>query len=390
MRRDTCAACGWELTDFLDLGSTPLANSFPETDIVQEHWYPLQVAVCQSCWLVQQREVVPDDELFGDDYGFRTGTSAAARGYFSGVAGQLLRGWPYQAGKLTVEIGCNDGTLLRRFADAGCPVYGVEPSGAAADVGTGVPVVREPFTLKLAEEMSGSIGRAGLILAFNVVAHVPDPQNFLLGVRELLADDGVAVVEFQDLAALAAGCQFDHVYHEHRFFYSRGSFSRLAGRCGLKMYAWEWSPAQGGSIRAYLEHGLGNIVADRWLESMDVYRSMQGRADFARRCMQDLVKAELEEGRVVAGYGATAKSCTLLNFCGFGPQEVQWIGDITPGKIGRFSPGTRIPIRAFGERTPDTYLLTAWNFAGQVIRQEQEFLRHGGRVIIPGAVPVII
>jgi SAM-dependent methyltransferase len=395
MVRKSCASCDGELTRFLDLGATPLANTLPGSAVAEETWYPLEVAVCTACWLVQLLEIVPDEEIYGASYSFRTGASPQAAGYFSAVADDLMSRFGGQAKRLTVEIACNDGTLLQRFADAGCATLGIEPSGATVDaVERGLDVLRTPFTSELAKMYGEST--AGLIVAFNVMAHVPDPRDFLDGVRVMLARDGVAAIEFQDFAALAAGCQFDHVYHEHRFFYSLASFSRMAARCGLELFDFDRSLVQGGSIRAYLRRGtyqstVAAVVTDPWLEHAGVYKAMQGRAEFARERIRSLVSLELDEGRVIAGYGATAKACTLLNFCDLGPSQVRWVGDTTAGKIGRFVPGTGIPIQAFGEdRPPDTYLLTAWSYFSSVVRREAEFLRGGGKFILPGAVPVIL
>jgi hypothetical protein len=393
MRRISCAACGGYLVDFLNLGSSPLADKFPQDSSVREHWYPLEVAVCSKCWLAQLREVVPADELYGEDYGFRTASSPAAVRYFAELAEKLMRVFPAESKRLTVEIACNDGTLLRHFADAGCKAIGIEPSGARPRE-TDIGIIPLPFTSELARNMHYS-GNAGLVIACNVAAHVADPRDFLDGVRELLADDGVAVIEFQDLAALIAGCQYDHVYHEHRFFYSVRSFSRIAATCGLEVSGWERTPAQGGSVRVYLaksEHP-GIVSADLWLEHGSVYDDMQERAQYAKEKLLSLLQDELDEGRVVAGYGASAKSATLFNYCGIdgnrSPRMVKWVEDLTPGKIGRLTPGSRIPVRAPGIQ-PDTYLLTSWNYASSMIRREQKFLSDGGRIIIPGAVPVII
>lgn len=259
----------------------------------------------------------------------------------------------------------------------------------------------DSFSEKLVRQR-GDLKVAGLILAFNVMAHVSDPRDFLEGVQLMLADDGVAVIEFQDFAGLAAGCQFDHVYHEHRFFYSIASFSRMAARCGLELFDWEPSLVQGGSIRAFLRRRSGMRAAvvpvlDAWLETPDVYQSMQGRAEYSAGRLLALVAAELAEGHVIAGYGATAKACTLLHFCGLGPEQIQWVGDTTAGKIGRFIPGTGIPIQAFPGHdgvpaglAPDTYLLTAWSYFSSVVRREQKFLQNGGRFILPGAVPALL
>lgn len=391
MRRTSCAACGGELTDFLDLGSSPLADIFPADASVREKWYPLIVAVCPECWLAQLREVVPDRELYGADYGFRTRSSPTAVRYFGNLAGDLLKQYGTRA---VTEIGCNDGTLLEHFKTAGCPVTGIEPSGAAADAAErGLPVTAEPFSLKTARQVRELQGPAGLILAFNVAAHVADPLDFFHGVRELLSDDGIAVIEFQDFAALAAGCQYDHVYHEHRFYWSLASFAAAAEQCGLHVADWDRSPAQGGSLRVHLRHAKPSdgtlVTAELWLRNMTVYAGMQDRARFSRMRLRDLVGSEVTGHRTVAGYGASAKSATLLNYCGLGPKSVQWIEDLTPGKIGRVTPGSHIPVRGPG-LPPDTFLLTSWNYLHFIVRSEQEFLSRGGRLIVPGAVPVLL
>lgn len=393
MRRHECAACGGELTDFLNLGSTPLADRFPATAAAAETWYPLTVAVCRTCWLAQLREVVDDQELYGADYAFRTASSPAAARYFGELAHELMPLYPAQAARLTVEIACNDGTLLTPFAAFGWPVYGVEPSGAADDARQrGIDVVQQPFSSKLAEDELGE-GEAGLVLAFNVIAHVADPADFLAGVRLLLAGDGIAVIEFQDLAALLAGCQYDHVYHEHRQFFSFSSFSRLAAMAGLEVIRFDRTLAQGGSVRVHLRRanpGGESVIAEPWLESMTVYDGLQDRVVFAKRTLRDLVSAELSQDRIVAGFAATAKSCTLLNYCGLGPGTVQWMEDTTPGKHGRLTPGSHIPVIPPGERTPDTFILFGWNYLSRMARHERKFLDGGGRIILPGAVPAVI
>jgi methylation protein EvaC len=395
MRRESCAACGGELRDFLDLGSSPPADRFAATPDEEEAWYPLQAAVCTHCWLAQLREVVPDGELYGDDYGFRTGSSPAAVTYFGGLAHELTALYPDRAAQLTVEIGCNDGTLLdemRKAAVMPVRALGVDPSGAVAEavIGRKTPAYREPFTAKLAGEIREEYGPAGLVLAFNVVAHVADPRDFLAGVAALLGVHGVAVIEFQDCEKLIAGCQFDHVYHEHRFFFTLRSFARIARYAGLAVTDWERTPAQGGSLRVTLARQCGELpAANMWLERWEPYASMQDRALYAKMRLLELLGAEREQGRVVAGWGASAKSATLLNWCGISPREVPWIEDLTPGKVGRYAPGSRIPVRAPGLR-PDTYLVTSWNYAGSMVRDGAGFLGLGGRLIIPGPVPVLL
>ncbi len=354
-RRESCAGCAsTSLRVVLDLGTSPLADRFPASPGEPERRYPLRAAVCTSCWLMQLLDVVPDGDLYGADYGFLTGASPSSLDYFASLAATLLDRYGSLRGQRVAEIACNDGTLLAHFADAGCQVLGIEPAGppAAEARARGLQIAQEPFTAALGE----SIGPCA--------AHVADPADFLAGIRELLTPFGVAVVEFQYLGDLIAGCQFDHVYHEHRFFYSMGSFARLAAAAGLRVMAWEHTPAQGGSMRVTLARGEAGPPRG---------------------------PLEAAAGRTVAGYGATAKSATLLNFCGIGPGLVPWVEDVTPAKIGRFTPGTHIPIVKPGDRpVPDTYLLLAWNYLGGVLRREREFTGGGGRFIVPGPVPVII
>ena len=394
MRRESCAACGGELRDFLDLGSSPPANKFPAIADEPETWYPLAAAVCASCWLAQLREVVPDSELYGEDYGFRTASSPMAARYFGELAQELMPLYPAQAAQLTVEIGCNDGTLLEPFRAFGWPVLGVDPSSAGKEAADkGIPVWQNHFTAEVAKGIRELHGPAGLVLAFNVVAHVADPRDFLDGVATLLADDGVAIIEFQDCEKLIAGCQYDHVYHEHRFFFALRPFARLAASAGLGVCDWERTPAQGGSLRVTLWPGKDAFLpgSNPWLEAWEPYASLQDRALYAKMRLLELIGAERDAHRVVAGYAASAKSVTLLNYCGIGPRQVPWIEDLTPGKAGRLMPGSHIPVRAPGQPPwADTYLVFAWNYLPDVLRREREFLDGGGKLIIPGPVPVLL
>lgn len=395
--RKACGGCGSaDLADFLDLGSTPLADRFPRPAERDGESYPLQVAVCQKCWLAQLRCVVDGAELFGADYAFLTGASPALAAYYAQWATWAMAEYGAQARRGVIEIACNDGTLLSRFALQGCPVLGIEPAGPPADAAeaAGLGVVREPFTSEL--PLRAGIARAGLVIANNVMAHVEDPFDVLDGIRRILAPGGVAVCEFQYLGDLLAGAMIDHVYHEHRFFYSLASFTALAREAGLYVTRAMRTPNQGGSLRVVLsaDEALAGFAPPLPLEDpmtrIGIYAGMQSRAMHARGALLEALDAELAQGRTIAGYGASAKSATLLGFCGIGPGRVSWIEDLTPGKIGRVTPGTRIPVIAPSEMRADTYLLTAWNYLSSVVRREAEFLASGGKLIVPGPVPVTI
>jgi methylation protein EvaC len=385
--RDVCAGCGLsDLRVVLDLGDSPLADRFPEAGDAEAS-YPLRMAVCEHCDLAQLLYVVPDDELFGGGYGFLTGSSPASTGYFRDWAEWALKVHASES-RLIVEIACNDGTLLKNFKGTGNRLVGVEPATPAADHArdAGLEVRGHRFTEDYADELTDDYGNAGLIIGCNVVAHVPDPLAFLRGVRRFLAGDGIAVFEFQSFDDLIAGCQFDLVYHEHRFFYSLQSFTRLARMTGLHLLGWQRTPAQGGSLRVCLGRAPAGVSAPVWRPDTSM---LQSGADRVRDRLLELLEGYRAAGRLVGGYGASAKSATLLNFCGIDTRLVGWVADVTPGKIGKVTPGSQIPI--VGDMPPaDAYLLFVRNYLGSVLRRESKYLESGGRFIVPIPNPVII
>lgn len=386
MRRERCGSCGSNiLQPFLDLGSTPLADAFPATADEHETFYPLGLCVCHHCWLVQNTEVVPDDLLYNADYGFFTGASPSSIAYFRDYAGWALQNFDP---KFVVEIASNDGTLLRHFVDLGIRSLGVEPSESvvlAAKEG-GVPTYHGAFGRSVAADIGK--GTADLIIANNVVAHVSDLDDFLGGVADLLSPDGTAVVEFQNVADLLSYNQFDHVYHEHRSFFSLASFSRAGERHGLTVYEATPTPAQGGSWRVVVRRGTGRSrLAVTWLETPDAYTGFQGRIDHLVERLALLVW-EANRSGPVAGYAASAKSTTLLNYCNLGTDDLTGIEDRTPYKIGRFSPGTKIPI--VEKADADTYLLLAWNYLPGILERERAFTARGGKFIVPIPMPVLL
>lgn len=396
MQRQSCGGCGSATLDqFLDLGTSPLADAFPTTTTESERRYPLQVAVCRWCWLVQLLEVVDDAELYGADYGFYSSTSPSIVKYDGAFADWAHAKFPEQIRQGVVEIACNDGSLLQHFNRPGIPVLGVEPAAGPAAVAArfGLPVTVEPFTLAVAQRLADQGGRPGLVIAKNVAAHVANLPDFFAGIAHLIVGDGVAVVEVQNLADLLLGNQFDHFYHEHRFYFSAASLARVCFRAGLNLVSTEWTPAQGGSIRAVLRSQKlvrfeRSFLAEAWLRDGSAYAGVQRRADHLKTRLLDLLEAEGTSGRTLAGYAASAKSTTLLNWCGIGSDLLDCVVDTTPHKIGRFTPGTHIPIVAPGDRPePDTYLLLAWNYLGDVLRRERAFR---GRWIVPIPMPVIL
>jgi SAM-dependent methyltransferase len=400
MMRTACGACaGTNLATFLDLGKTPLANKFPAAADEDETFYPLQLGRCGNCGLVQGMEIIPDDVIYGDDYGFYSGASQAQRDYHKAAAALLLGRHGDLAQRLTVEVACNDGSMLQHFGDAGCKVLGVDPAGpSAAAVDKCLPVLQEPFTADLGRVIRDRFGPAGLVIVYNALAHVGDLSDVLTGIWSMLAPDGVAVVEVQYLPDLIAGNLIGQVYHEHRYFYSLTSFQRAAELHGLHVVDAELIELQGGGIRFTLSNDASRVPhervqriawAERWLNSDGAYAGVQGRIDRNRDHLLDILEAERAAGRLVAGYAAAAKAATILNYYGITPEMLPYVADTTPYKHGRYVPGVKIPIVSADVAADTRFLLTS-NYLGWLLRTDREFLDRGGRWLICEPSPVRI
>jgi len=394
VKRTSCAACGHiELDQFLDLGLSPIADAYTATANEPVERFPLQVAVCAKCRLVQLLEVVDHDVLFGTGYSFYSSASAPLSAYHAAYARDLLRRYPDLARRGVVEVGCNDGDLLRHFA--AYPAVGVDPAGgpAATAIGRGLDVLVRPFGLAAAHDIRDRRGRAGIVVANHVLAHVADVADVLAGIRALLAPDGVATIEVQYLPDLLVNNAFDLVYHEHRNFFSLSSLEQAALRHGLFIAGAALTDRQGGSLRVTLAtRPTPNAWVDHirsreaWLNGTSAYEGVQGRVDWIRDRLTALIDVTSADG-TVAGYGAPAKATTLLNYCGLTVDSIGYVVDTTEAKQGRYIPGTGIPIVAPQDiqRHPDTYLCLAWNYAGVIMRNNP-----GPRWILPIPAPVLL
>lgn len=398
MRRSTCSGCGSsELKAFLDLGSSPVADAYTPTPSEGSPAFPLEVAVCGECRLVQLLEVLPHEVLFGTGYSFYTSASAPLTRYHERYAADVLRRWDLTGG-LIVEVGCNDGDLLRHFLAISDDVLGVDPATGPVSVAVerGLDTIAAPFGEEIAGRILSERGPARLVIANHVLAHVAEVSDVLAGISALLAPDGHAIVEVQYLPDLLINNAFDLVYHEHRNFFSLTSLERAAQRHGLFVSDALLTDRQGGSLRVVLSTSMpptDPVAAIRrsetWLESFSAYDGMQGRAERIRARLLDVLAAEIAAGSRVAGYGAPAKATTLLNFCGIGVDTLAFITDTTPAKQGRYVPGTAIPIRSpesVNFDDVDVFVLLAWNYLPQIVRQHD----FRGRWIIPIPVPIVL
>ena len=401
MTHPACLGCGAALTrTWVDLGLQPLANSNirPENAGLAEAVYPLHARVCEACWLVQVESVVPREAIFNDDYAYFSSFSdswlAHCRAYAEAMTARFGLGPQSQV----VEIASNDGYMLQYFVAAGVPVLGVEPSAntAQAAIAKGVATDISFFGLATAQRLAAEGHAADLLAAKNVLAHVPDINDFVAGVAALLKPQGVFTVEFPHLLRTIEGVQFDTIYHEHYTYLSLLAVETIFARHGLRAFDCTELPTHGGSLRVFAcldgaDHGVEpGVAAVRAAESAAGLAQAAGYAGFDARCravrdgLNGFLKGAQAAGKSVAGYGAAAKGNTLLNYCGAGADAMLFIADRSPAKQGRLSPGSHIPIRApeaIFEARPDYVLILPWNLRTEVMAQLAGIRDWGGRFV---------
>ena len=397
-----CRICESSLRhSFVDLGMSPLCESFVPPDRIDamEPFYPLHVMVCDNCFLVQLREYVSPENIF-DDYAYFSSYStswvAHAKAYCEMIASRLGLG----ADSLVVELASNDGYLLQHFGPLGVPVLGIEPSGnvAAVAVEKGIPTTVDFFGRRLARQLVEDGKAADLIVGNNVLAHVPDINDFVGGIKLLLKPEGIATLEFPHLERLMAENQFDTIYHEHFSYLSAVVIDRLAKMHGLAFVDVEELPSHGGSLRIYLAHeGSSHAVNPRVAaliarEERLGFRTIEGYAGFSekvertKRELLSFLIAAKNDGKRICGYGAPGKGNTLLNYCGIGPDFLDFTVDRNPYKHGRFTPGTHIPIRpveAIDEAKPDLILILPWNLTKEIVHQMRHVADWDAKFVIP-------
>jgi SAM-dependent methyltransferase len=391
-----CRFCDAPLHDTVaDLGMSPLANSYltESQDAEMEPFYPLRALVCGSCFLVQLGEYQSPSHIFSEYAYFSSYSSsylAHAAGYTESITERLGLG----AGSLVVELASNDGYLLQYFVERGIPVVGIEPAANVAEVAVakGIPTIVEFFGRKMAEASDLAAG-VDLIVANNVLAHVPDLNDFVAGIGVLLKPSGVATLEFPHLMQLLDHKQFDTIYHEHFSYFSLSTVRRVFARHGMTVFDVEEIPTHGGSLRIYVGHDGANPVTDRTI-ALEQREQLAGLCGIERYlAFADEVKAEKrailtqfiqwkDGGLKIAGYGAPAKGNTLLNYCGIGTDFIDFTVDRNPHKQGHFLPGSHIPVRApeaIEAERPDLVVILPWNIKDEIMR-EMAFVRGwGGR-----------
>lgn len=410
MTANRCRFCAAALsTTFADLGASPLANSYlREEDLARmEPFYPLHAMVCDACLLVQVAEFASPAEIFSD-YAYLSSVSESWLAHCKAYADAVSHRFGLNASSLVVEVASNDGYLLRWFKDRGVPVLGIEPAEnvAAMAEANGIPTLARFFGKKFATELRAQGKRADLLAGNNVLAHVPDLNDFVGGLAILLADRGVLTMEFPHLMRLIAGSQFDTIYHEHFSYFSFQTAVRVFAAHGLEVFDVDELPTHGGSLRVYAKHAgsaahakTGRVdallAAERaaGLDKIETYRGFSEAVRKTKRAVLRFLIDSKERGLQTVGYGAPAKGNTLLNFCGVRTDLLDYTVDMSPLKVGRYLPGTRIPIygpERLRATKPDQVLILPWNIAGEITHQHAYVKEWGGKFVVPVPAPRVL
>ena len=403
----TCRSCSaMDLATFLSLGEMPLADALLKKEDLNkpESRYPLDVAFCGACSLVQILETVPPEVLFCQDYPYYSSFSDNLLEHSKQNVHSLITSRKLHAGSLVVELASNDGYLLQYFAERHIPVLGIDPAEgpAQAAIKKGIPTLCSFFGGDLALQLRKEGKLADVILANNVLAHVADLNGFVEGISILLKEDGVAVIEAPYVKDLIDHCEFDTIYHEHLCYFSVTALTALFRRHGLSLNHVEHYPIHGGSLRLFVGtkeevsdsvRGSLKEESDQKLTQLSYYTHFASTVTAIKEALLTMLQEMKARGKSIAAYGAAAKGSILLNYVGIGTDLVDFVVDRNVHKQGRFMPGMRIPIdepaRILREM-PDYVLLLPWNFKDEVLAQQDEYRRKGGRFIIPIPFPQIV
>ena len=393
-----CNVCGGEAREFLNLGRQPLSDNFlTAQELSSEFFYNLRAVFCGSCSLAQLAETPPRERMFNNDYPYYSSGSSVMREHFQQTAFEFLETELAGRDPFIIEIGCNDGVMLKTICDAGVRHLGFEPSGKVASAARekGIRVRGDFFEEATAAETREMEGAADVIFSANTICHIPYIESIIKGVDSLLAPGGIFVFEDPYLGDIISKTSFDQIYDEHTFLFSGRSVQAIADRFGFALVDVRRLSVHGGEIRYTLARkgerepvaAVAALIAEedrRSLTEEETLRQFAARVNGIRDDLIALLRRLRSEGRTVVGYGATAKSSTVTNFCGIGSDLVSYVCDTTPAKQNRLTPGMHLQVRPgedFSDPYPDYALLFAWNHADEIMAKEEQFRLAGGRWI---------
>ena len=403
-----CRHCGIELKlPMVDLGSAPPSNAYltEQTLHAPEKWFPLRVLVCEHCWLVQTEDFAQADELFDSEYAYFSGFSNSWLSHSEHYVADMVARFSLTSDSHVVEVAANDGYLLQYVKARNIPCTGVEPtaSTAAAAREKGIPIVEDFFGIRLAKELVANGKHADLTAANNVLAHVPNINDFVGGFSVLLKPQGIATFEFPHLLKLVAENQFDTIYHEHFSYLSLSAVDRIFAANGLSVFDVEEHPTHGGSLRVFAQRSdtgrhansarVGALLKREFqagVLSAKYYGDFQRKTEEVKNNLLEFLLESKRHGKTVAAYGAAAKGNTLMNFAGVRPDLISFVVDRNPAKQGKYMPGSRIPIVAeavLREKRPDYVVILPWNLWNEVMQQLDYVQGWGGKLVT--AVPTL-
>ncbi|MFC1844699.1 methyltransferase domain-containing protein [Thermodesulfobacteriota bacterium] len=400
---NTCRFCGTELhQSFCDLGMSPLSNSYLSADSLQqmEPFYPLHAYVCGKCFLVQLPEFESPQNIFSN-YAYFSSYSDSWLSHARKYTNEMIERFKFDSSSQVIEIASNDGYLLQYFKEKNIPVLGIEPAVNVAEAACrkGIPTRIQFFGTETAHKLLGEGLEADLLLGNNVIAHVPDLNDFVAGLKIILKPNGIITMEFPHVLRLMEGNQFDTIYHEHFSYFSFITIESVFKKHGLFLFDVEELPTHGGSLRIFGCHSenKGRTVSDNVLKlksheteagltTLAKYDSFAENVRETKRELLDFLISVKHEGKKVAGYGAPAKGNTLLNYCGIRQDFLDYTVDRSPHKQGQYLPGTHIPVLApemLGETKPDYVLILPWNLKEEIMGQVGHIRTWGGKFVVP-------